>query len=362
MAKRISELDGLRGTAALLVVVAHYFGETPHGWVGLMWGWQAVDVFFVLSGYLIGSIILDSSGEAGFAPSFYLRRAARIVPAYGMTIAAGFAIAWLFRSKPWCDHLLPLAAYLTFTQNFAIAAGLDGGLWLLPTWTLAVEEQFYLLMPVLIMLVPRHWLGGMLIALFLAAGLFRWAYYDIDKFAALTLLPGRMDMLFAGVIAALVQRRLDLKRHLFALRLTPLIAMVILLAVVVIDRTRVFQLIAPSALGVGAASFILAMVHGAPEGARFRSSVLQAAGRISYGLYLFHQPVSGLVHGLLFNAVPDVNGLPQILASFLAFAIALGLAQISWLLVEAPIIDWVKRRRDNARASVELATPAPEVT
>jgi peptidoglycan/LPS O-acetylase OafA/YrhL len=44
MAKRISELDGLRGTAALLVVVAHYFGETPHGWVGLMWGWQAVDV------------------------------------------------------------------------------------------------------------------------------------------------------------------------------------------------------------------------------------------------------------------------------------------------------------------------------
>ena len=133
MAKRISELDGLRGTAALLVVVAHYFGETPHGWVGLMWGWQAVDVFFVLSGYLIGSIILDSSGEAGFAPSFYLRRAARIVPAYGMTIAAGFAIAWLFRSKPWCDHLLPLAAYLTFTQNFAIAAGLDGGLWLLPT-------------------------------------------------------------------------------------------------------------------------------------------------------------------------------------------------------------------------------------
>jgi peptidoglycan/LPS O-acetylase OafA/YrhL len=71
---------------------------------------------------------------------------------------------------------------------------------------------------------------------------------------------------------------------------------------------------------------------------------------------------SGLVHGLLFNAVPDVNGLPQILASFLAFAIALGLAQISWLLVEAPIIDWVKRRRDNARASVELATPAPEVT
>lgn len=343
-AGRIRELDGLRGAAAILVVVAHYFGEPPHGLAALTWGWLAVDVFFVLSGYLIGSIILEQGHETGFITRFYLRRAARIAPAYGIAIAASFGMAWLLRERPWCDHLLPAINYLTFTQNFAIAAGMDGGRWLLPTWTLAVEEQFYLVIPALILIVPRRWLGGILVVLLVFAGIFRWAYFDSHHFAALVLLPSRMDMLLSGVIAALIQQHLPVARHLFKLRLIPLAAAMGLLAVALFDRTRLFAILAPTLLGVGTASFLLAIVHGAPEGARFRAPFLIAAGRISYALYLFHQPVSGLVHGVLFNAAPDVDSIPRILASILAFAIAAGLAWMSCIFVETPAINWMRRR------------------
>ena len=77
---RIAELDGLRGVAALSVVVAHYLGEVPHGFSFLMLGWYGVSFFFVLSGFLMGTIILKHHAEPKFLRALYLRRAARISP------------------------------------------------------------------------------------------------------------------------------------------------------------------------------------------------------------------------------------------------------------------------------------------
>lgn len=337
MLKRIAELDGLRGATALMVVVAHYLGEPPHGWPGLMWGWLGVGMFFVLSGFLIGGGILDGCRTPNFLPNFYLRRAARIVPPYVLVILASFGVAWLFRSRPWCDQLLPLSYYATFTQNFAIAAHQGGGLWLLPTWTVAVEEQFYLLIPFVILFSPRRWLAPVLIALWTGAILFRLCLLDHERLAALTLLPGRMDLLLSGVLAAVLQRRMDLTRHLLWLRTIPLICALGLLGLSLLDRDRAFQIAAPAVLGIGGASFLLALVHGAPEGARFRSPRLRSLGRISYSVYLLHQPVSGLIHGVLFNTTPDVGSVPRVLASILAFVITIALAQLCSIYLEIPL-------------------------
>ncbi len=88
--ERVVELDGLRGLAALVVVVAHYFGEVPSGISALTAGWLGVDVFFVLSGYLIGSLILENRHAPNFFSVFFLRRACRILPVYLVTISAVF--------------------------------------------------------------------------------------------------------------------------------------------------------------------------------------------------------------------------------------------------------------------------------
>ena len=93
--KRIPELDGLRGVAALAVVVAHYLGEVPHGFAALMIGWYGVDLFFVLSGFLMGSIILNHHTEPRFLTSFYRRRAARIIPIYFVVVCATIGLAAL---------------------------------------------------------------------------------------------------------------------------------------------------------------------------------------------------------------------------------------------------------------------------
>src|SRR5437016_14672551 len=80
--RRIVALDGLRGLMTILVIVSHYFGEVPNGLRATMLGWLAVDVYFVLSGYLIGKLILERGQHANFFTVFYVRRICRTIPAY----------------------------------------------------------------------------------------------------------------------------------------------------------------------------------------------------------------------------------------------------------------------------------------
>src|SRR5215469_16696156 len=102
--KRIPALDGLRGVAALLVLIAHYFAHVPYGTRLAAFDWLGVDLFFVLSGFLIGSIILAEHAQANFFFSFYLRRAARIVPVYAIVCGGTLALAALLAGHPWSDH------------------------------------------------------------------------------------------------------------------------------------------------------------------------------------------------------------------------------------------------------------------
>lgn len=207
-----------------------------------------------------------------------------------------------------------------------------------------MEEQFYIVLPLLIMWCPKRILIVMLLGLCGGAVCFRYALLETNPTATFTLLPGRMDLLLAGVILAYVRQHFDLSRHLQTLRVIPLVAMVVMIIVALTSRDGLFPVLNPMLLSVAFAAFILAILRGAPEGVRYRSHVLGYFGQISYALYLVHQPISGLLHGLLLNSRPDIGSIPQIAVTILAFAASVAVATASWRWLEQPILDRVPNR------------------
>jgi peptidoglycan/LPS O-acetylase OafA/YrhL len=351
---RIIELDGIRGAASLAVLIAHYFGEVPHGVPGLMTGWIGVDVFFVLSGFLLGSIILAQHREPQFFRTFYLRRAARIIPAYAIACAITLTLAAATAGHTWSDEPYGPGVYATFSQNVALAAWGGGGKWLLPTWTLAVEEQFYVVLPALIVLTPRRWLLATLAALFCAALVIRLML--APSLAAFTLLPSRMDLLVAGVGIAVLHRAYDLSRHVKHLRILAAVLLWSIAGLAVVSHGHVTTW-GHSLLAIGIAALMLAIINGAPEGRHFRSATLRWFGTISFGIYLVHQPVAGLFHGLFLGGTPDIESGAQVLVTCLAALASVGLAKASWHWLEAPIL--ARARNVGIRHAPTAGIPRP---
>ena len=185
--ERSPTLDGLRGLAILLVVVWHYVGVPlpPAGvhqdgstWIPTAKGALiicrgGVDVFFVLSGYLIAGILLRNQHSRRYYAPFFIRRACRILPLYSVLVAVFIMCRIAGYEGVLFDGPIPLAAYITMTQNYGMAAmGTYGAVWLSATWSLAIEEQFYLLFPALVRILGR-WLPALLAAGIVGAPLLR---------------------------------------------------------------------------------------------------------------------------------------------------------------------------------------------
>jgi peptidoglycan/LPS O-acetylase OafA/YrhL len=338
---RILELDGLRGFAAVLVVIAHYFGEVAGGLENLRFGWFGVEVFFVLSGFLIGGIILDERGRDGFWRSFYVRRSARIVPIY-LTVLG--AVALMTAVFAWAEPMFPAWTYLTFTQNLYAAVNGADALWLQPLWTLAVEEQFYLVLPLLIVLLPRKALPWTLLAMIALAPVYRYLTLPLGHGVSTLLLPGRMDLLAAGVLVAWAVRNLNLKPFLMALRIAPIPLLVACPTLFLLTDLTTFATWGQGLVAAAVGSFIAALVLGAPEGRGFLTlPVMRFFGLISYGLYLIHQPVNVAFHGIAFGQGPALGTSAQLLVTIAAFAVSILLAWGSWFLLEKPVIGSARR-------------------
>lgn len=186
-AARSEGFDALRGMAVLLVIGHHHFGLTL--------GWTGPDIFFALSGYLLCGILLEQRTAPAYWRPFYARRAFRILPLY-----------WLFLAVVCCFATTQESVwtYLTFTQTFAWA--LRGSVEAPPvgiTWTLAIEEQFYLLLPVMVRFIPPRKLPWALLACAFAAPVWRLAFVLTGHtHAAVCLLPCRAEGLFGGAFLA----------------------------------------------------------------------------------------------------------------------------------------------------------------
>jgi peptidoglycan/LPS O-acetylase OafA/YrhL len=171
---RVPELDGLQGVAIFLVVVFHYISQEGVTLTGtfshalqrfVILGWSGVDLFFVLSGFLIGGILMDARESASYYGTFYARRFFRIIPIYYLWITtyivliglAGARIQALSNSGVAPPLGFPVYSYYAFLQNFS-TSGFPGlaGAWFGHLWSLAVEEQFYLIAPLVVRFVaPR---------------------------------------------------------------------------------------------------------------------------------------------------------------------------------------------------------------
>ena len=161
-----------------MVLVLHYFYYCEQSFASgspleklhffTHWFWSGVDLFFVLSGFLIGGIIIDNRKATNFVRVFYVRRALRIVPAYSLLLIAYFVLRSVLdpvRYVPVFQVMYPNVtdfSFLTFTQNICSSVAttihrrnIVNSFFMGPTWSLSVEEQFYLMVPFLLTLTPR---------------------------------------------------------------------------------------------------------------------------------------------------------------------------------------------------------------
>lgn len=328
------EIDGLRAVAIGAVLAHHAFpGVLPGGFTG-------VDVFFVISGYLITGIVTRELAEGRFSLwRFYQRRIRRIVPALGIMLAVVGLAGWaILTPVDFYQFAKALAASALFGSNLLFARDADyfaseaGFQPLIHTWTLGVEEQFYLLFPLLLMATFRWRRAAVLpMAALLGCASFALALWLAPRWplGAFYLLPTRMWELMLGAAAALIIPHIAVAQP--ARSAAALIGLGLIIAG--------FWLITPQSPApgvlfllptVGTAFVILGAGRADPTGRLLGWRPVAALGLISFGTYLWHQPLLFFAHYLWFGQLP-------LAASVLAIAAALALGAASWRFIEQPV-------------------------
>jgi peptidoglycan/LPS O-acetylase OafA/YrhL len=344
--QRSASLDALRGLAIFLVILSHYLFAGPplekiDGLKSALYalaslGWTGVDLFFVLSGFLIGGIIIDNREAENLFRTFYLRRAARILPLYGLAVAVAFClIAGLWKALPY---------FATFSQNLWMISGFRGG-HLDVTWSLALEEQFYLLAPLTIRFVSYERLPAVLLALILLGPVWRgfcWLALEPEQawMAAYVLLPCRSDALGMGVLLALGMRepvwRASLSRHRWRLLVPALTCGAVAIGLVFAGhhwRHSLFSVIGYSLVD---AAWVGVFVFAITQEGRVWSFCFRLVAPIgvgAYSIYLFHNYGPILAQQLFNWASTGTLGRTTFLAAFNAV-----IAFTLWKVIEQPII------------------------
>lgn len=342
-------LDGLRALAVSLVVLFHVVpGLLPHG--VMAFGQFGVDLFFVLSGFLITGILLDTIGSVGYYRNFMVRRALRILPlSYGV-LATVFLIAAV------TDHpdLRATAAgqpwFWAYLQNlwFAFEGWPKDLGYLNHFWSLAVEEQFYLLWPLVVMWVPRRRLPGLLLAALCMGPLVRAIRPDMPFAFAFSL--SRLDGLLLGALVAWTLReRHDLLakcwRPLGFAALLAAAALAIVLARSGNTDDPVIVLWAPFAFSLLWAALLVgildrSMVGGGLLRTLFSWPPLRMIGRYSYGIYVFHWPLMllrpALVGVLVQHGWSEVVATRSVLVAY--FPVVFAVSAASYHLWELPFL------------------------
>ncbi len=357
--RRIPQLDGLRGMAIGLVVLHHFIYQFHPPMPETLWaisapisrlGWSGVDLFFILSGFLIGGILVDARESDHYYSTFYVRRAFRILPLYLFLVLLGFLFAELASpsGKVLGVYPAPWRYYLTFTQNFYFGRHTESIWYLQPTWSLAIEEQFYLTLPLLIRKVDKDRLLalsiGMVIFFCILRSLLYW-HGSISVMQSYVLPFCRFDSLFIGVACALLLRNQwwhsQIQKHSrFIIGATVVTGCTFFLMDHQLwTKNLLLHTVGFTIIGLFYASLMmLVLIH--PQGAvsrAFSYAPLMRLGTISYCVYLIHGPVLTIVDSLLRLrlSLSEVQiWTAAILGAFTTFFVA----WVSWTLFESRMI------------------------
>lgn len=335
-------LDGIRGLAIVLVMMVH-IGVRQGGFVG-------VDLFFVLSGFLITTLLLqerERSGRVSYR-RFYLRRAFRLLPALGVAILLGYVARSVlpFRVEQAPYWAVSLAALL-YVTNWVQLADRHAIRLLAHTWSLAVEEQFYLVWPASLLLALGRWrrevrtvltiVGAVTAASLLSLVIGFRVSPDANLYVATT---SRAGELLLGAALSVLWRHRRMPRALSA----PLTGVAALAALgLVFDTasegtTWLYQwggLYVAAAVGVVLVATVIERPQ-APLTRLLRTRPLRYTGRISYSMYLYNYP-------LTFILSKPVIGIPTAYCQVLMLAATWLLASVSFFVLERPIIAWGRR-------------------
>ncbi len=332
------EIDGLRALALISVIIFHTGSRyLPGGFVG-------VDIFFVISGFLITTIILSEKEAGSFSLlRFYERRIRRIIPALFFVISICLPVAWFLLSpKELNSFAQSLIAVSTFTSNIFFWRTLDyfdqvADLKpLIHTWTLAVEEQFYLILPLLILGISRlkrYWAPLIIIAI-CCFSIGTADYYSItNESTVFFLLHTRIWELLSGSLISYYMLRYEKKFPSLAnqsLSLLGIVMMAISLATFTkhTPHPSLYTLIPV----IGAA---LVIIYAKPNTlvARFLSNkILVGIGLVSYSAYLWHQPIFAFTRHYY---IEEPNSFVFLILSIITFI----LSYFSWRYIEKPFRD-----------------------
>ena len=375
-------LDGLRGVAILMVLVLHFthYGgmQASASFDRLFYrvavaGWVGVDLFFVLSGFLITGILYDSKGSRHYFRNFYVRRSLRIFPLYYLALFV-FCVA-LPRLAPASPDLAALAQqsgwYWTYLVNLKVAlVGWSSAGHIEHFWSLSIEEQFYLVWPIVLFCLRRRLLIGLCLASLAVSLIVRLSLVQAgEAVAAYVLTPARLDTLAIGALLALVARGPDglarLRRWAVPAAGTAALGLAILIAwrQGLDAEDSAVQLIGYPVLAVffGALlSMILTQPLASPLSQIMSSTGLRFFGRYSYALYVIHHPLVFFLRsqGVSVYAWPRAFGLQspaQLVFIVCATGLALAGALLTWHLCELPFLK-LKRLFPYEPAANQAAT------
>ncbi len=371
------QLDSLRFFAVMGVLVSHYW--IPQGLPWLMadmdWGWIGVHLFFVLSGFLITGILLDcrqmaedsSRPRIYFVSQFYIRRFLRIFPIYYLVI--GVAILWNFpQARELWGWLVSYTSniYITIYNSWI---GLFSHF-----WSLAVEEQFYLFWPWVILFFPRKWTPILMCLMILLAPAYRLYAYEMHRFdispfnfKSATFTLANFDSLGMGALLALVQRskihRETIQRYLSRIIL-PLGLLVYITSLVLYHyrfKPSVFFSLNDFSLSLIFTWLVAATATGfsGSLGYLLELSPLKYLGKISYGIYVYHYFIPFLIAPVFRSFIFPVET-PSFLNFVLSSALTVAVASLSWYVFELPI-NHLKRYFSYKTVNEVVYLPAEEL-
>ena len=370
--KYYPQLDSLRAVAVLMVMFSHLLAGGP-------WGEYGVRLFFVLSGFLITSIILShkenmkTTGASAtlVARNFYIRRSLRLFPIYYLALSIYLLLAIVSRKEmggvvdDWLWHFSYLTNVLVFIRREWVGP-------LSPYWSLAVEEQFYIGWFWLVLLVPRSRLPVVIVLVIFGAVVFRLAaILDGINHYADVLLPACMDTLAAGALLAVAthacyqddfaQVRAWFRGNAGRLRWVVLWCWVLLvLSSFGLDKDNPLRRLATNSLSSIVFVYLVYRCYqgfDGPIGRLLSRPRLIALGRFSYGVYVYHMLVLLVYRDYLSRWIPGIIDVTRALVMqklidfLIPMLLTLTVAYLSWVYIERPFLR-IKNRYSEGLGSV----------